>query len=56
MSQSARTVIDTNVIVSGLLFPGSVPAQAILEAQEGTILSSEAMRLELLEVFSRSQF
>ncbi len=56
MNQSARIVVDTNVVVSGLLFPGSVPARAILKAQAGTILASGAMRLELLEVFSRAHF
>jgi len=55
MSQSARTVVDTNVVVSGLIFPGSVPARAVLKAQEGTVLASGVMRLELLEVFSRAR-
>lgn len=52
----ARAVLDTNVIVSGLLFPGSVPSRALLKAQEGAVLMSEAMQLELLEVFSRPRF
>jgi putative PIN family toxin of toxin-antitoxin system len=56
MSQNARTVIDTNVVVSGLIFPGTIPAKAILKAQKGTVLASEAMRSEVLEVFSRARF
>ncbi|MGA2341022.1 MAG: putative toxin-antitoxin system toxin component, PIN family [Terracidiphilus sp.] len=56
MTQTPRVVLDTNVAVSGLLFPGSVPAQAIFKAQSGTVLASGAMRLELLEVFSRPHF
>lgn len=56
MSRSTRTVIDTNVIVSGLLFPHSVPARALLKAETGTVLVSAAMRHELLTVFSRSRF
>lgn len=56
MNQRVRTVIDTNVVVSGLLFPGSIPAQAILKAQSVTVVASNAMRVELLAVFSRSRF
>lgn len=51
-----RVVVDTNVVVSGLLFPDSVPARAVLKAQKGEILSSEATRLELITVMSRSRF
>jgi len=51
-----RIVLDTNVVVSGLLFPGSVPADALLKAQKGIVLSSDATRLELIHVMSRSRF
>ena len=51
-----RVVLDTNVVVSGLLFPGSVPANALLKAQKGIVLSSDATRLELIHVMSRSRF
>ena len=51
-----RVVVDTNVVVSGLLFPDSVPARALLKAQKGDVLSSEATRLELITVMSRSRF
>ena len=56
MSQKLRSVLDTNVVVSGLLFPGSVPSRAVLRAQAGTVLSSASMRAELMDVFSRSRF
>jgi len=56
MSQNTRVVLDTNVVVSGLLFPGSVPAKALLKAQMGIVLASEAIRLELLSVLARKQF
>jgi putative PIN family toxin of toxin-antitoxin system len=51
-----RIVLDRNVVVSGLLFPGSVPANALLNAQKGIVLSSDATRLELIHVMSRSRF
>jgi len=56
MSQNTRVVLDTNVVVSGLLFPGSVPAGALLKAQIGIVLASEAIRLELLSVLARNRF
>jgi putative PIN family toxin of toxin-antitoxin system len=56
MNLNARIVIDTNVAVSGLLFPGSIPAKAVIKAQTATVLASEAMRSELLEVFARARF
>jgi putative PIN family toxin of toxin-antitoxin system len=51
-----RVVLDTNVVVSGILFSGSTPAQALLKAQRGIVLSSDATRLELFQVMSRSRF
>ncbi len=56
MAEKARLVLDTNVVVSGLLFPGSAPAVALLRAQEEIVLASEAMRLELIDVMSRGRF
>ena len=56
MSQNTRVVLDTNVVVSGLLFPGSVPAKALLKAQMGIVLASEAIRLDLLSVLARKRF
>lgn len=56
MPSEERLVLDTNVVVSGLLFADSAPARALLKAQSGTVLSSEATRLELIHVMSRSRF
>lgn len=57
MASELRCVFDTNVVVSALLFPGSVPGQALLAAfNKGTILSSEATLLELSEVLGRDKF
>jgi len=56
MSRVLRVVLDTNVVVSGIVFPGSVPAQAILKAQSGIVLASEVMRQELAEVLERARF
>ncbi len=51
-----RIVLDTNVVLSALLFSGSVPAKALLKAQKGIVLSSDATRVELIDVMSRSRF
>jgi uncharacterized protein len=56
MLETERLVIDTNVVVSGLLFPGSVPGQTLLKAQHCFVLASEATRIEFMEVMSRSRF
>jgi uncharacterized protein len=56
MPASRRVVVDTNVVVSGLLFPRSNLKRALLKAQSGEILASEATKLELVEVMSRSKF
>jgi len=40
MIEAARVVLDTNVVVSGILFPGSMPARALGKAQGATVLSS----------------
>jgi putative PIN family toxin of toxin-antitoxin system len=54
--QAVRIVVDTNVVLSGLLFPGSVPSRALLRAQAGTMLASTATCEELAETMSRSRF
>ncbi|MGD0482307.1 MAG: putative toxin-antitoxin system toxin component, PIN family [Terracidiphilus sp.] len=51
-----RIVLDTNVVVSGLVFSGFVPANALLKAQQGIVLSSDATRLELIQAMSRGRF
>lgn len=56
MPGDERLVLDTNVVLSGLLFPGSVPSRALLKAQSCTVLASKATYLELAEVLARSRF
>jgi uncharacterized protein len=49
-----RLVVDTNVYVSGLIFPASIPRQAISRAwEEGISLISEATWNELLTVLQK---
>lgn len=52
-----RVVLDTNIVVSGLLWTGA-PAQAIDAALQERIrlVASEALIAELGQVFSRSKF
>jgi predicted nucleic acid-binding protein len=40
MTSEERLVLDTNVVVSGLLFPGAAPAKALLKAQKGIVFKS----------------
>jgi uncharacterized protein len=56
MTGDERLVLDTNVVISGILFSGSIPHRALLRAQEFRVLASEATRLELIEVIGRSRF
>ncbi|MCC6125846.1 MAG: putative toxin-antitoxin system toxin component, PIN family [Pirellulales bacterium] len=57
MSESPRCVIDTNVLVSAILLPRSVPRQAFDRAVErGRILISTATMAELDAVLRRPQF
>jgi putative PIN family toxin of toxin-antitoxin system len=52
-----RWVIDTNVLVSGVLRPHSVPAQAVLRALDlGRLLFSKETHGELLSVMRRPKF
>jgi predicted nucleic acid-binding protein len=52
-----RFVVDTNVFVSAIVLPLSVPRQAVNKALDrGVLLFSEATRIELAEVLSRSKF
>ena len=52
-----RFVLDTNVVVSGLLLAGSIPRQAFDKAHtQGTLLISVPTLLELTEVLHRKQF
>ncbi len=49
-------VVDTNVIVSALLFKKSIPFQAVKIAEKGKILHSESTLTELREVLNRRKF
>ena len=52
-----RLVFDNNVVVSAALLAGSVPRQAFDKAlDEGTVLISVPVLLELAEVLSRKKF
>jgi len=52
-----RVVLDTNIILSGVIFRGSNPFRAVVRAFErGEVLSSSATRNELREVVRRQKF
>ncbi|SRR5258708_6909681 len=52
-----RIVVDTNVFVSAIALPLSVPRQAVDKALDhGVLLFSDATMTELAEVLSRSKF
>jgi uncharacterized protein len=52
-----RFVIDTNVLISALLFQASVPFRAVeLAEKQGIILYSEATVKELEQVLNRQKF
>jgi putative PIN family toxin of toxin-antitoxin system len=54
MATRPRYVLDTNVIVSALLFPESAPGQAFFEShQHGEIILSTDTLGEIAEVLSR---
>jgi len=56
MASAERLVLDTNVVLSALLFPGSLPNRALLRAQASQTLASDATLLELVEVMGRARF
>jgi uncharacterized protein len=57
VSERRRIVVDTNTLVSRLLLPRSVPAQAVWRAvEEGRLLVSDPTMAELAEVLSRAKF
>jgi len=51
-----RIVIDTNVFVSALVLPLSVPRQSVDKAFAATVLFSEATMSELTQVLYRPKF
>ncbi len=57
MRTPVRIVADTNVLVSRLILPQSLPAQALRKAElQDQLLISEATMYELAEVLSRRTF
>lgn len=57
MRTEQRIIADTNVVVSRLLLPASVPGKAVRKAvSEASLLVSEATLEELAEVLSREKF
>lgn len=57
MTSSERFVLDTNVVVSAVLLPRSVPRQAFdLACIQDLVLVSESMLDELNDVLRRSRF
>jgi putative PIN family toxin of toxin-antitoxin system len=51
-----RLVLDTNVVLSGLVFPAGNPSRALLKAQTMLVLASDATLLELKDVMNRPRF
>ena len=53
----ARVVVDTNVVVSRLILPQSLPAQALRRAElEARLLVSETTMYELADALARPKF
>ena len=56
-NEPERIVADTNLLVSRLLLPQSLPAKAVRKAvDEGQLLVSDATLGELADVLSRAKF
>jgi putative PIN family toxin of toxin-antitoxin system len=56
MPAGEKVVVDTNVLVSRLILPHSIPAQAIRRAElEALLLVSDATMYELSDALSRSK-
>jgi len=56
MPELHRIVVDTNVVVSGLLFPRTELSLALRKAQTCVMLTSDATKLEIVEVLLRPKF
>jgi putative PIN family toxin of toxin-antitoxin system len=57
MTTDLRAVLDTNVVISALLMPFSIPRRALDRAmREGCLLISAATTAELNEVIHRPRF
>lgn len=57
MSAGQRVVADNNILISKLLFPHSIPGQAVYRiTHQGQLLLSEAFLAELAAVLIRPKF
>jgi putative PIN family toxin of toxin-antitoxin system len=57
MSTGGRVVVDTNVLVSRLILPLSIPAQSTRKAElQSVLLFSDATMSELADVLARDRF
>ncbi len=57
MTSDGRVVLDTNVVMSAVLLPRSIPRQALDQVLEyGTMLISSATVVELHDVLRRPRF
>lgn len=57
MKISPRAVIDTNILISALLFVASVPGQTLRKVtQDGLLLLSEPVLSEIATVLARRKF
>ncbi|MCM0591403.1 MAG: putative toxin-antitoxin system toxin component, PIN family [Gloeotrichia echinulata CP02] len=57
MKNPPNYVLDTNIVVSALLFKNSQPRQALDKARhQGTILMSQSIWQEIIEVLTRPKF
>lgn len=57
MSRVERLVFDTNTLISHLLIPASIPAQAVRKGlHKGQLIASDATLSELAEVIARPKF
>ncbi len=56
MNDFGRLVLDTNVVLSAILFPNSVPGRALDRSQGSVVLASRLTLQELKEVAGRSRF
>lgn len=53
----SRVVVDTNILVSQLILPDSVPAQVLAQIEmRSVLLFSESTMYELADVLSRTKF
>ena len=57
MSAIERLIFDTNTLISHLLLPNSLPAQAVRKGlHQGQLIASDATLGELAEVIARPKF